>query len=197
LNRIRSPWPRKLRRALQRLQQFAGTARRADPYRRRAHVIRRLGHVDVIIRVNGRILPFGPPEQLDRPLAMTSLRSCCGRAGAGLVHVHNEPVPEAAAQDLVARGRDGVRLPRIEQAQFLVDPGGRSFDVHRRVDVCRLRFQAADREIFKGACVLNAIYRRRQGSDRSPSESFSVRVCIPVLLIKMDTGEREIKGLLN
>ncbi|MDQ1206694.1 hypothetical protein QE377_003053 [Microbacterium sp. SORGH_AS 862] len=95
-----------------------------DVDRRRVGVVGRLAQVDMVVRVQVRVLALGVTEDLQGPVGDDLVRVHVGRrARSALDDVDDELVRERAASDLAAGSRDGVGAHRIEQAEVAVGEG--------------------------------------------------------------------------
>ena len=130
---------------------------RGDVHRGREGVVRRLAHIDVVVRMHGRLAADLPAEQLDGPvrqhLVDVHVRL---RARPGLPDIERKVLVELAGDRLVGGAHDRVRLP-------LREPPGRGVDQRRRlldiavgvIDALRHAI-VADREMHKAALGLRA-----------------------------------------
>ena len=85
---------------------------RGDVHRGWEGVVRRLPHVDVVVRVHRRLAADPTAEQLDGAVRqhLVDVHVRLG-ARAGLPDVERKMVVELAGDRLVGGARDGVRLP--------------------------------------------------------------------------------------
>src|SRR5262245_48685856 len=81
------------------------------------------------------------------------------RAGAGLIHVHDELIAERAAADFIAGLDNRTCHPRIEPFERLIGLGGGALDEDSRDDEIRRSAQIADAEVFYGSGGLDAVIR--------------------------------------
>ena len=131
-----------------------------QPRGRRVDVVRRLPHVDVIVRVHAPVGAFRLAEDLAGAVRQHLVRvHVVRRAGAGLVHVDDELIAERAGQDLVGRRDDRVGDVAIEASERGVGFGGGFLDEDGRDDQIVGRAKAADREVLDGARGLHAVVR--------------------------------------
>ena len=130
---------------------------RGNVHRGREGVVRRLAHIDVVVRMHGRLAADLPPEQLDGPvrqhLVDVHVRLC---AGTGLPDIERKMLVQLARDRLVGGAHDRVGLP-------LREPPGRGVDQRRRlldiaigvIDALRHAI-VADREMHEAALSLRA-----------------------------------------
>ena len=113
----------RLERACERLhrrqQVVDGPVERREVHGGREDVVRRLAHVDVVVRVHALA------GEVRDHLVRVHVRA---RPGAGLEDVDRELVVELACRDAIAGGGDALCHLRIEQAQIRVRAGGRGLD---------------------------------------------------------------------
>ena len=146
--------------ATERRFQAGHQIQRAQPDRRRDHVVRGLRHVDVVVRMDGLVLPAFAAQQFVGAVREHLVAiHVVGRAGAGLIDVDHELVVVLAGQYLVGGGHDRVGQLRVEAAGFLVRQRRRLLDPHHRPHEFAQRLQPADREVLEGTLGLNAIIR--------------------------------------
>jgi hypothetical protein len=128
----------------------------------RKDVVRRLGHVHVIVRIDRLVL------------AELSAESDVGQVGDDLVAVHVERGPgtgledvddEVAAvsvevgEDHVARGDDGLRHRLLHDAELVIGERGGALQEDEGADELRVLAKAADRVVLDGALRLCAVQR--------------------------------------
>src|SRR5438270_13811187 len=99
-------------------------------------------------------------KHLIRPVGDHLVRAGVRRgSGTGLKDVDDKVSVEFAFLELFGGLLDGVRQPRLEQAQFAVDQGGRAFDLRQRPDESAWQAQPADRKILTGALRARTVVR--------------------------------------
>src|SRR5439155_25453451 len=137
-----------------------GAEQQREPRRRGEDVVRRLTHVDVIVRVDTRIDAARLAEQFRRAVGEHFVGvHVVRRAGAGLIHVDDELIAEASVENLVG-GRDNRARHIGVQAAERGGGFGRGFlDQDGRGDEVVWRTQAADRKVLDGARRLDAVVR--------------------------------------
>ena len=139
---------------------------------RREDVVRRLAHVDVVVRVH--VLAR---ERRDHLVGVHVRRG----AGAGLEDVDRELVVELAGRDPVAGGGDPLRLLRVEQPELGVDARRRGLDPPEPARDRRRDRLAGDREVvdrLRGLAAPELLGARRSGLMRS-SRSLGAQTSAP------------------
>jgi hypothetical protein len=112
----------------------------------------------VVVRVHDLVRPFGFSEDLAGAVREYLVRvHVVRRAGAGLIHVHDELIAERAGQDLVRRLDDGVGDGVVEAPQRGVGARACLLDQDRRRDERRGCRQSADREVLDRTLGLDAV----------------------------------------
>ena len=129
-----------------------------QPRRRREDVVRRLAHVDVIVRVHARVGALRLAEDLagavgEHLVGVHVVR----RAGARLIHVDDELVAELARSGFHRPRRGWRRRLRVEPAERGVRFRGRLLHEDGGGDEVGGRAQAADREVLDRARGLDAV----------------------------------------
>jgi hypothetical protein len=141
--------------------------------RRREDVVCRLAHVDVVVRVDARVLAQGRTQDLGGAVGEHLVRvHVVRRAGARLVDVHDELVAQPAGEDLVSRLDDRGGDVAVQPPQSGVGAGARLLDEHGRGHQLRWCRQPADGEILNSAPGLDAVV----GACRDPY--FAQRVAL-------------------
>ncbi len=126
--------------------------------RGREHVVGGLAHVDVIVRVHERVLAAAATEDLRRTIGEHLVGvHVVRRAGAGLVHVHDELIAHPAGEHLVGRAPDRVGNAAIEPAERGIRCSRGFLDPDRRDDELRRRRQSADGKVLDRAPGLRAV----------------------------------------
>ena len=154
--------------SVERGQQFVEAPERAEANRGRDRVVRRLRHVDVVVRP-GDVLATLAAELLRREVGdhLVGVHVVRG-AGAGLErvdHEHRVPLPvhhflrrgDDRVDQLLRRVLLAVDLAVREQPERAVDLGGRALDRRHAPDERAPGPQARDREVEDGALGLNAV----------------------------------------
>ena len=133
---------------------------RADAQGRREDVVRRLRHVDVVVRMNVVVS------------AELSTHGHVGEVGDDLVAVHVErgpraglkdvddevlSVPREVREDAVARSDDCLRTFFVQGAELAVGEGRRALEQDECADELRMLAQPADGIVLDGALRLRAI----------------------------------------
>ena len=146
---------------VQRRQQIREQPQRAKPDGRGDHVVGGLGHVDVIVGLDRRVLPAAAAEQLvgavgEDLVAIHVVRS----AGAGLIGVHDKLVPVLAGEHFIGGADDGVGELGLEPPRLLVRERRRLLDEHDGVHERRQRRLVGDGEVAASPLGLDAVERR-------------------------------------
>ena len=156
-----------------RVQQRRAAEQQREPRRGRVHVVGRLAHVDVIVRVDQPVLASRAAEQLGRAVGQHLVRVHVVRgAGTCLIHIHHELIAERPAENLLGGADDRVANPLVETFQCDVGFGRGFLDEHGRGDQVRGSAQAADREVLEGADGLDAVIGI--GGDRVLAEGIAL-----------------------
>jgi hypothetical protein len=117
-------------------------------HRGREAVVRRLAHVDVIVRVHRRLGARLGAEQLVRARGNHLVDVHVGLGTrSGLPHGKRKVVVELAVDDLLRRAHDRLAAPGIERAERVVHLGGRALDDAERMDERDRHAFVADTEI--------------------------------------------------
>ena len=130
--------------------------------RRREHVVGRLRHVHVIVRMHLGVRALRRAEHFrgavgEHLVGVHVVR----RAGARLIHVDDELIAQLAGKNFVGGGHDGAADVGGQLARGLVG-GRRGFlDEDGGGDELVRRAQAADRKIFDGPLGLDPVVRIR------------------------------------
>ena len=149
--------------------------RQRQPRRRREHVVGRLAHVDVIVRMHDVIGAARAAEQLRGAIGEHLVGvHVVRRAGAGLIDVDDELIAQLTGEDFVGGGDDRVGASAIETIERAIRFRGGALDQDRRVDEARGRNQPADREIGSARAPSARRSRRRREPRNSPSGSRSI-----------------------
>jgi hypothetical protein len=131
-----------------------------EPRRGREYVIRRLSHVDVVVRVHARVFAAPSAEQFGRAVGEHLVRvHVVRRSGACLVNVDEELIAEAACQDLVGGAYDSVGDIRGQPAEITVRFRGGLLDLDRGDDQLGMRREPANRKVVNRALRLRAVVR--------------------------------------
>ena len=129
--------------ALERGDQRGQRGQDGEPHRGRNHVVGTLGHVDVIIGMNGGVAPPGASQKLVGPVGKDLITvHVVGGSGAGLVDIDDEMLAVFPGENLVGGGDDGVGMSRLEPTGRLVGHRRRSFDPDHGIDEGREGFEA-------------------------------------------------------
>ena len=150
-------------RRMQRRQQFlVHRDGRRDVHRRRNHVVRRLRHVDVVVRM----------DELAADLAAKPLQGQVGDdlvrihvrrgAAAGLEDVDGKLVVQLAVDDALRGLDDGLGLVLVQQVQVTVGLGRCLLDEAERLDEPARKAQVADGKVVDGTLGLRAVERIRR-----------------------------------
>ena len=154
-----------LRLVVQRLVQFPQRGKQAvhdflragDVHRRRIRIVRRLAHVDVIVRMDRLFRAHLAAKHLDGAVRDDFVGIHVRlRAGARLPDDEREMVVELAVHDFLSCLDDGVADLRIEPAERHVRFGGRALDDAERPDDRRGLSFPTDLEIAEAALGLRA-----------------------------------------
>ena len=136
------------RERLHRRQQVVdGLVERREVHGRREDVVRRLAHVDVVVRVHALA------GEVRDHLVRVHVRA---RPGAGLEDVDRELVVELARCDAIAGGGDALGHLGIEQPEIRVRAGGRGLDPAEPVRDRGGNRLTRDREVGHGLVGLAA-----------------------------------------
>ena len=99
------------------------------------HVVGRLSHVDVIVRVHARVLAARAAEDLRRAVGEDLVRVHVVRgAGAGLIDVDDELIAQLPGEHVVGRTDDGGGDLRRQPSERGVGLGGGLLDLDRGDD---------------------------------------------------------------
>ena len=122
-----------------------------------------LAAVDVVVRVDERVVALDAAEQLDGAVGDDLVGvHVDGCAGAALHGIDDELLAQFSREDLVAGAHDGVCDTLVQQSGLKVRECCRLFDVGKTADELRVHPQPRDGEVFRGAQRLHAvIYVRR------------------------------------
>ena len=152
--------PELLCESFERLLQTAELAQTGETDRGGNHVVRRLRHVDVIVRMNRRVRAALAAEDLVGAVRQHFVDvHVVRRARARLIDVDDEVLAVLAGENLVCGLHDRVRDLRVEPSRFPVRQRRRALDPHCRVDEGRQRPQSADWKVLHGAQSLHAVKR--------------------------------------
>jgi hypothetical protein len=144
--------------SLERREQRCQARENREAHRGRDHVVGALRHVDVIVRVHGRIGAPCSAEQLVGPVCeyLVTVHVVAGTR-ARLIHVHDELIAVPAAENFIGRVDDGVGEPRLESSALLVGQGRGALDPDDGIHEHRKRTEPRDREILRGTERLDAV----------------------------------------
>ena len=139
-----------------------------DVHRGREHIVRRLAHVDVIVRMHRRLLAALAAQQLVGAVRdhLVEVHVALG-AGAGLPDDQREMFVELAVDHLLGSVRNHASALAVEDAERLVDVGRRTLDQPERADERQRHALLADAEILQRALGLRAPIFVRRDIDRS------------------------------
>ncbi len=136
--------------------------------RGRDDVVAGLALVDMVVRVNRRLVAFLAAEQLVGAVGDHLVGvHVGGRAGTGLEDIDGKLGIELAVDHLGGGGDDGGGKFRLDQTELLVDLGGGALDPAHGMDEPRRQRPAADREIGHGALGLHAVVSVRRYFQRT------------------------------
>jgi hypothetical protein len=142
------------------IEEAAMGKQKRDAGRRGKHVVGRLSHVDVIVRMNEAILTAYPAHQLGGAVGQHLVRVHVVRgAGAGLIDVDDEVVAQRTAEDFVRRAGNRAADARVEAPERHVGLRRGLLDENRRGDEIGRRAQPADRKVLDRPRRLNAVVR--------------------------------------
>ena len=131
---------------------------RREAHRGRDHVVRRLRHVDVVVRMDEGVVALLPAHQLAGPVRDHLVHvHVKRRARARLVRVDHELVVVLPGQDLLGGRHDRVCLLAIENAELGVGPRRGDLDPGHRAHHFHVKPLTADREVGDGARGLDAV----------------------------------------
>ncbi len=118
-----------------RIEQPRDLLGRGDVHRGREAVVRRLAHVDVIVRMHRRFRAELAAEHLVGAVGdhLVDVHVGLG-AGAGLPDHQREMIVELAVDHLLRGLDDGARAPRVEQLERMIDLGRGALDDAERAD---------------------------------------------------------------
>jgi hypothetical protein len=140
--------------------QWRGAEEQRQTRGRREHVVRRLAHVDVIVRVDATIAAPRLAQPFARAIREHLVRVHVVRgAGAGLVDIDHELIAQLAGEDLVRRRENRVGHVARQAPESGVGLGRGFLDEDGRGHEIRGRAQAADRKVFEGARGLHTVVR--------------------------------------
>ena len=132
--------------------------RRADVDRGWDHVVARLAHVDVIVRVDRILRTDRFAGELAAAVRDHLVRvRVRARAGTGLENIEREMLVEFAFHDFFRRLDDEGGAMRIEQAEIGVRLRGRPFEKAKRANEWPGKSLAADRKVQDGALSGGAV----------------------------------------
>ena len=132
-----------------RIEQSRDLLGRGDVHRGREAVVRRLAHVDVIVRMHRRLRAELAAEQLVGAVGdhLVDVHVGLG-AGAGLPDHQREMIVELAVDHLLGGRDDGAHAARVEQLERMIDLGGGALDDAERADQGPRHALGADAEVF-------------------------------------------------
>ena len=131
--------------------------------RGRDHVVARLAHVDVIVRMNVLARSNRFARKLRAPVGDDFVRvRVRARAGAGLKNVERKMVVEFSFHNLLGCRHNQRRALGIEQTEIMIDLRGRPFDQTQRADERSGKSITAYREIEHRAVSGRAMERIRR-----------------------------------
>lgn len=156
---------------LERRQQIVDHAlRTGDVHGGGIGVVRRLAHIDVIVRVNRLLRTHDAAEQLDRTVGNDLVRIHVRLgSGARLPHDEREVFVKLAVDHLLCGLDDGVADRRVEAAERHVGAGSRLFDDAECAHDCQRLLFPADFEIAQRSLRLGApiaVARHFDGAER-------------------------------
>ena len=138
----------------ERLHEGAGGG---DVHGRRERVVGRLGHVDVVVRVNGLLRAAFAAEQFVRAVGDDLVHVHVGlRAAAGHPDFQREFAVELPGEDLVAGGADRVRQSGVELAEAAVGERARFLQDGESADHLARDQVVPDVEMDQGTLRLRA-----------------------------------------
>jgi hypothetical protein len=128
----------------------------------REHVVGRLRHVHVIVRVDSRVRAARAPQHLRGTVRKHLVRvHVVRRSGAGLIHVYDELIAQPAGEDLVGRVHNRLSNFMLKAAGGRVGRSRCLLDEYGCCDELFRRAQTADGKIFDGALSLDPVVRIR------------------------------------
>ena len=147
---------------------------RGDVHRRGKHVVGRLAHVDVVVRMHQPAVAARPPQQLAGAVRQHLVDVHVGlRPGAGLPHHQGKLVGVLAFDDFIGGGNDRRRLAIVEQSQQMVHHGRGPFDLRQRPDQLARLALAGNVEIEQRTLGLGTPQALRGHLDRAEGISFN------------------------
>ncbi len=141
---------------------------RGDVHCRRKRIVRRLAHVDVIVRMYRRLGAARAAQHLVGAVGdhLVDVHVGLG-AGAGLPDHQRELIVEPAGDDLIGGGNDRLGAACIERTELPIGFGGGALDERQRGDQRARHALFADAEIVAGALGLRAPIGFRCDLDRA------------------------------
>ena len=137
-----------------------GAEQQRQARRRRKHVVRRLAHVHVVVRMHASVRASRLAEDLAGAIRQHLVRvHVVRRAGARLVYVDDELIAESAAQDFIGGVEDGGSDVPVQPPQRGIGFGRGLLHEDGRDHEIRGRPQAADGEVLDGALGLHPVVR--------------------------------------
>ena len=168
---------------------------RRDVHRGRECVVRRLAHVDVIVRMHRRFLAALAAEHLVGAVRDHLVQVHVGlRAGAGLPHDQRKVAVELAVDHLLRGRRDRARALRVENAERPVHLRRRALDQRHRADQRLRHALLADAEILQRALRLRAPVAVGGDLDRAEGVGFGAGFRHDVSWLSPYNRERERTG---
>ena len=141
--------------------------RRGHVHRGGKDIVRRLPHVDVVVRVQQAAFAARAAQQLGAAVGqhLVHVHVALG-ARAGLPHGQRKLVRMAAGQHFVGGAQDGVGLVGLEQAERAVHRGGGALHLGQRGDQFGRHALGRNMEVFQRALGLRAPQMGRGHLDR-------------------------------
>src|SRR6266480_5359864 len=148
------------RQAAHGVEQRGQLGQRGQTDRGRDHVVRGLGHVDVVVRMHRLVRATLAAKQLVRAVGedLVTVHVVRG-ARPRLVGIHHELVAVFAGQHLVSRPHDRVGELGVETSGLLVREGGGLLDPNDGVHERRERQELGDGEVLAGPLGLDPVER--------------------------------------
>ena len=149
-----------------------------DMHRRREAVVRRLPHIDVVVRMHRRLCAELAAEHEVGAVGDHLVDVHVGlRAGAGLPDPQREMIVEIPERDVARDGDDRAGAALVENAERTIHVRRRPFDDAERVDD-RARHQfIADQEVAARALGLRAPVLVGNNVERTERVAFGPRRC--------------------
>ena len=147
---------------------------RRDMHRGRERIVRRLAHVDVIVRMHRLLGAEFAAEHLVGAVGdhLVQVHVALG-AGAGLPDHERKVIVELAVDHLMRRAGDGAGTARVDQAQLAVGLGCGKLDDAEGVNDAHRHPVMADTEILPRAFGLRTPIAIGRNVDRTEAVGFA------------------------